>query len=355
MAYMFPQELGRVRSNLCFSLIFIFSFFVSNVQPQVTIGCGNPPVSGALLDLKEKDSDGIETGTKGIIFPRVRLTSLTSLEPLLTSTDATDPTQQKIHRGIMVYNLNASLPLSEGLYCWDGDRWIKIVGTSGVAGARDGNIGIGTVSPDPSAVLDLGATNKGFLPPRVSLTGLNDGITISSPASGLLVFNTSSASGLAANAYYYNSGTAASPIWTMMQPFTPTAGVQVKKILYTGSTADGAKEVVFGRFKFRLNPDSGTTSWPQFALAEDPGSNVTIAFHMGEFWNSKGYDYTSNSSKTFTNSNWSTYQSITTTMNNSERNEFWVAYPGDANIWQVQYVILGTASPYTYAIVASMY
>lgn len=46
-------------------------------------------------------------------------------------------------------------------------------------------IGIGTNSPNASAILDVSATNKGFLAPRMSLTQRQ---SISSPANGLMVF-----------------------------------------------------------------------------------------------------------------------------------------------------------------------
>ena len=41
------------------------------------------------------------------------------------------------------------------------------------------SVGVGTVTPDPSALLDVYSTNKGFLPPRISKTQMDD---ISSPA-----------------------------------------------------------------------------------------------------------------------------------------------------------------------------
>ncbi len=50
--------------------------------------------------------------------------------------------------------------------------------------------GIGTTTPDPSAKLDLSSTNKGFLPPRVTLTSITDITTIANPATALLVYNT---------------------------------------------------------------------------------------------------------------------------------------------------------------------
>jgi len=63
--------------------------------------------------------------------------------------------------------------------------------------------GIGTTTPNASAKLDVYATNKGFLPPRVTLTSTTDATTISSPAEGLLVYNLGSV-GLQAGYYYWN-------------------------------------------------------------------------------------------------------------------------------------------------------
>ena len=63
--------------------------------------------------------------------------------------------------------------------------------------------GIGTTTPNASAKLDVYATNKGFLPPRVTLTSTTDAITITSPAEGLLVYNLGSV-GLQAGYYYWN-------------------------------------------------------------------------------------------------------------------------------------------------------
>jgi hypothetical protein len=64
--------------------------------------------------------------------------------------------------------------------------------------------GIGTTTPDASAKLDVSSTNKGFLPPRVTLTGISDNSTIASPATGLLVYNTGNNLGLAAGYYFWN-------------------------------------------------------------------------------------------------------------------------------------------------------
>ena len=80
--------------------------------------------------------------------------------------------------------------------------------------------GIGTSTPHASAKLDVNATDKGFLPPRVTLTSVTDATTIPSPATGLLVYNVGSV-GLKAGYYYWNSSnwatiaTASSPDQTV--------------------------------------------------------------------------------------------------------------------------------------------
>jgi trimeric autotransporter adhesin len=84
----------------------------------------------------------------------------------------------------------------------------------GVFGATAQNIGIGTATPDASALLDLSAINKGLLIPRVALTSLTDAVTITAPATGLLVYNTNGAVPGGAG-FYYNSGKG-SAVWVKL-------------------------------------------------------------------------------------------------------------------------------------------
>lgn len=72
--------------------------------------------------------------------------------------------------------------------------------------------GIGTTTPNASAKLDVTASDKGFLPPRVALTATNVFAPItgtSSAAAGLLVYNTAT-DGTAPNnvvpGYYFWNG-----------------------------------------------------------------------------------------------------------------------------------------------------
>jgi hypothetical protein len=61
------------------------------------------------------------------------------------------------------------------------------------------NVGIGTTTPEASALLDLTSTDKGFLVPRMSNAQM---LSIVLPATGLLVYNTTQSS-----FYYYNGST----------------------------------------------------------------------------------------------------------------------------------------------------
>lgn len=72
---------------------------------------------------------------------------------------------------------------------------VAIAVTLGALGTAQAQVKIGNnpATISPSAALEVETTNKGFLPPRVALTGTTDVSTIPSPATGLLVYNTTSA------------------------------------------------------------------------------------------------------------------------------------------------------------------
>lgn len=74
-----------------------------------------------------------------------------------------------------------------------------------------GQTGIGTTSPSPSAKLEVASTNQGFLPPRIALTATNATSPVTSPAIGLLVYNTATAGTTPNNVapgYYFWNGSA---------------------------------------------------------------------------------------------------------------------------------------------------
>lgn len=84
--------------------------------------------------------------------------------------------------------------------------------TSQIAFAQ--GVGINTLTPDPSAALDIVSSDKGLLIPRVSLQSVSDNATVPNPATALLVYNTNA--GLGKTGFYYNAGTAASPAWSLV-------------------------------------------------------------------------------------------------------------------------------------------
>ncbi|MDC8099506.1 hypothetical protein [Chryseobacterium rhizosphaerae] len=96
-------------------------------------------------------------------------------------------------------------------------------------------VGINTPTPDLSAILHLESPNKGFLPTRLTLTSTTDGVTIPSPATGLVVYhlgNPSMGAGI-----YVNIGTPASPQWakgTGGQENNNNQGSSVYKSKYRG-------------------------------------------------------------------------------------------------------------------------
>lgn len=80
------------------------------------------------------------------------------------------------------------------------------------------NVGISATgsTPDNSAMLDVSATDKGLLIPRVTLQSTVDAATILTPATSLLVYNTTAAgSGSTAvvPGFYYQSSSPATPLW----------------------------------------------------------------------------------------------------------------------------------------------
>ena len=73
-------------------------------------------------------------------------------------------------------------------------------------------VGIGTTMPNASSLLDLTSANSGLLIPRISLLSNTDVVTIPTPLTSLLVYNT----GFAPNGYYYWNGS----LWAQLSTGT---------------------------------------------------------------------------------------------------------------------------------------
>lgn len=113
--------------------------------------------------------------------------------------------------------------------------------------AQTKNVGIGTETPNASALLDLDVSNDllftsklGLLIPRVALTGTGDVATIPTPASSLLVYNTATA-GDVIPGFYYWGGTAWIRLVTTSEP-----GAVPFNLIQTGTNSTAAMTVGTG-------------------------------------------------------------------------------------------------------------
>jgi hypothetical protein len=148
--------------------------------------------------------------------------------------------------------------------------------------------GIGTATPHASAKLDVSATNKGFLPPRVTLTSTTDASTIASPAEGLLVYNLGSV-GLQAGYYFWNGANWATIATATSAGNGVTASDMVK--IYDGVgnaatiNANGATFSVTtsGKYLFDFSTSatcSNCTVTLNFQVRDGANSNAVIGSDM---------------------------------------------------------------------------
>ena len=183
---------------------------VITLNAQVTIGLKQVPNENAVLDLEAPN------GNLGLLLPHVALTdTIGTVAPFTENV-----------KGLLVYDTipSANGQIVPGIYYNDGRRWWPANGGDGgaspwlISGSTTrstsntdniyqmGQVGIGTsAAVDPTAALDVVATNKGVLFPRVALSSTTDETTIPSPTKGLLVFNTGEG-GLAYTGYVFWDG-----------------------------------------------------------------------------------------------------------------------------------------------------
>ena len=169
---------------------------------------------------------------KGLLIPRVALTSTSSASPI------TSPATS-----LLIYNTATAGDVTPGYYYWNGSKWMRLLaiddkpawllsgnaattpGTNfiGTTDAKDlvfktnsaeimritsaGNVGIGPdiFDPDASAGVEMRFSNKGLLIPRVALTSTSSPSPITSPANSLLIYNTAT-TGDVTPGYYYWTG-----------------------------------------------------------------------------------------------------------------------------------------------------
>ena len=193
---------------------------------------GTTPDNSAILD--------VNNPTRGILIPRTTTESIT--------TPAT---------GLIIYNTNFNL-----LSYYNGTNWINlcaiptgVTGAPGSQGALGVAINTSNSGPDPSAILDVAAANKGILIPR--LTPMQRSMVL--PVTGLMVYNTT------INSIDFYNGTAWYQLTTNIIP-TPTPGTNVlaeNQIVWNWNA-------VLGATGYRWNTANS------YATATDVGAATTI-------------------------------------------------------------------------------
>lgn len=112
-----------------------------------------------------------------------------------------------------------------------------------IAGHAQLKVGDNPTTINSSAVLEAESTNKGFLPPRIALTSATDVTTISSPATGLLIYNTATAGtspNIVTPGYYFYNGSSWSPI---NSTYSPGQVIKITMLPYS-SIGQGATTTV---------------------------------------------------------------------------------------------------------------
>lgn len=145
--------------------------------------------------------------------------------------------------------------------------------------------------PDPSAMLDVESTEKGMLIPRMTQTQRD---AISSPATGLLIYQTDYEPG-----FYFNAGTSDSPAWQRIagsDGIWQQSGDDVYRIngnLGLGANDPSQKLDVNGQLRIRggapgagkvLTSDNvGNATW-ELLPSMPAGSNMQTLRHNGIGW-----------------------------------------------------------------------
>jgi hypothetical protein len=126
-------------------------------------------------------------------------------------------------------------------------------------------VGIGTKTPDPSALLEVKATNKGILIPRMTLAQRN---AIKSPANSLMIYQTDNTPGY----YYYASGS-----WTRIANGNNSVGATNT---FTAPLNLNGTTVSIPQANATTNGFLSATDWNKF-------NNVSNGTNQGDmlYWN----------------------------------------------------------------------
>lgn len=148
--------------------------------------------------------------------------------------------------------------------------------------AQTSNVGIGTTTPAASSLLELQSTNKGLLIPRMTYAQRN---AITSPSTGLLIFQTDSIAPRTPATFYYYTGTQWIPFLTFTTGwdlYGNTGTNPAVNFLGTTDSVDWELKTnstermhVYAGGNVRLTNSNGVAEQLQFQERSDSGTAIT--------------------------------------------------------------------------------
>jgi len=155
-------------------------------------------------------------------------------------------------------------------------------------------VGIGTTTPDSSSMLEIDATDRGVLVPRVAIANLNTAAPVTAPIESLLVYNTTVATGVG---FHYWDGAKWAPLsasaandgdWTVVGndmynanselvgvgTITPTAKLHVEALPIVAAFFDGHEDNT-------LAPFSTSGSGGNWSITSGNGETGTFGAESG--------------------------------------------------------------------------
>jgi len=133
-------------------------------------------------------------------------------------------------------------------------------------------VGIGTVDPHPSSILDISATDKGILIPRIDLGNLTTSSPITNPVKSLMVWNTDAANGGANEGFYFWTGAE----WNTLKDETG-GGASANSWLLSGNNAVGSSffgTTNYSTLRMRVNNNEVSSYHPNGGIAIGLQSNA---------------------------------------------------------------------------------
>ena len=212
---------------LLLSLISFSNLLTAQVKVNQNAANSAINTSSAFMDASSSPLwNGTTNQGKGMLYPRVDLVNYTAMSHAGPFNASNNP---NYFDGLLVFNTATGLAgigadsVFPGYYYYrnttttaNGGHWVSLKGINGATGStgllssgtaagntpywngtnwilnganfynNGSNIGVGTVTPDASAKIDVNSTVQGFLPPRMTTAQRN---AIVSPANGLQIYN----------------------------------------------------------------------------------------------------------------------------------------------------------------------